>query len=49
MVDDIVEQWDAQKNLFYIKTGVSRNEVVPPEDFDKELELILAEAEGSEE
>lgn len=49
-LDDIVEQWDARKNLFYIKTGISRNEVISSEDFDKELELMLfgAEGEGSE-
>lgn len=42
-VNDIVKQWDAQKDLFYKQTGVNRYEIVPYEDFDRELEHLLTE------
>ncbi|URD97682.1 Small nuclear RNA activating complex (SNAPc), subunit SNAP43 [Musa troglodytarum] len=43
MVDDIVKDWDAQKETFCKQTGISsRNDVVAVDDFD-ELEHLLNE------
>lgn len=43
MVQECVEEWDAQKEAFYEQTGISRrNEVVAVDDFE-ELERLLDE------
>ncbi|XP_039123968.1 uncharacterized protein LOC120260539 isoform X1 [Dioscorea cayenensis subsp. rotundata] len=43
MVKEIVDEWDAQKEMFYKQTGISqRNEVALVDDFD-ELEHLLNE------
>ena len=43
MMKEIVDEWDAQKDMFYKQTGISqRNEVAVVDDFD-ELEHLLNE------
>lgn len=41
MVEEIVEEWDAQKEAFYEQTGISRrNELVAVDDFDELAQLL---------